>query len=103
MRIKYFACSLILLALAAPAASAQLPLGFERDRANIILNSIKNDLKKNYYDPSFHGMDVEARFKQAEEKLKIATNQNQMFGVIAQALVDLDDPHTFFIPPACPL
>ena len=102
MRVKYSVCSLILLALTALSASSQLPIGFERDRAIIILNAIKSDLKKNYYDPNFHGMDVEARFKQAEEKIKTANNQNQMFGVIAQALVDLDDSHTFFVPPVRP-
>jgi carboxyl-terminal processing protease len=102
MRVKYCACSLILIALTALSVFSQVPLSFERDRGITILNLIKGDLKKNYYDPNFHGMDVEARFKQAEEKIKAATNQNQMFGIIAQALIDLDDSHTFFVPPVRP-
>jgi C-terminal processing protease CtpA/Prc len=44
-------------------------------------------------------MDVEARFKAAEEKMKQATTLGQIFGIIAQALLDLDDSHSFFIPP----
>jgi len=26
----------------------------------MMLSTIKEDLKKNYYDPTFHGMDLEA-------------------------------------------
>jgi len=75
------------------------PSGFERDRGRTMLNVIKGDIKKNYYDPNFRGMDVDARFKEAEEKIKVATSQGQIFGIIAQALIDLDDSHTFFLPP----
>lgn len=75
------------------------PSGFDRERGRTMLSVIKNDLKKNYYDPTFRGMDVDARFKEAEEKIKGATSQGQIFGIIAQALVDLDDSHTFFLPP----
>ncbi len=75
------------------------PSGFDRDRGRTMLNIIKNDLKKNYYDPNFHGMDVDTRFKEAEEKIKNATSLGQIFGIIAQALIDLNDSHTYFLPP----
>jgi C-terminal processing protease CtpA/Prc len=75
------------------------PSGFERDRGRTMLNVIKGEIKKNYYDPNFRGMDVDVRFKEAEEKIKVATSQGQIFGIIAQALLDLDDSHTFFLPP----
>ncbi len=75
------------------------PSGYERARGRSMLNVIKSDLKKNYYDPNFHGMDVDARFKEAEEKIKQATSLGQIFGIIAQALVELEDSHTFFLPP----
>ena len=45
-----------------------------------MLGDIKADLKKNYYDPSFHGVDIEARFKEADEKIKNATSLGQIFG-----------------------
>jgi len=45
-------------------------------------------------------MDIEARFKVADEKIKTATSLGQIFGTIAQALIELDDSHTFFIPPS---
>ena len=76
------------------------PTSFERERASAMLNIIKSDIKKNYYDPNFRGMDLDVRFKEAEEKLKVATSQSQLLGIIAQALVDLDDSHTYFVPPS---
>ena len=72
---------------------------FDKARGRDMLSLIKSDIKKNYYDPTFHGMDVEARFKTAEENIKTATSLGHIFGIIAQALVDLDDSHTFFLPP----
>lgn len=71
----------------------------DRDRGQVMLRRIKEDLKKNYYDPKYRGMDLDARFKTAEEKIKTATSVGQIFGIIAQVLIDLDDSHTFFIPP----
>lgn len=77
----------------------QPPSGFDRARGSTMLNVIKSDLRKNYYDPNFHGVDIDARFKQADEKIKTATSLGQIFGIIAQALIDLNDSHTYFIPP----
>lgn len=78
------------------------PSGFDRDRGRIMLNVIKSDIKKSYYDPNFHGMDLDARFKVAEEKIKQATSLGQIFGIIAQTLIELEDSHTFFLPPSRP-
>ncbi len=77
----------------------QGPNSLDRDRAHVMLQAIKSDLKKNYYDPNYHGMDIESRFKTADEKLKQATSLGQLFGIIAQTLDDLNDSHTFFVPP----
>jgi C-terminal processing protease CtpA/Prc len=83
-----------------PGFAQTAPTGYERDRGRAMLNIIKNDLKKYYYDPTFHGMDLDARFKEAEEKMKTAASQGQILGIIAQILVELDDSHTYFVPPA---
>ena len=72
----------------------------DRDRAQTMLRRIKEQLKKNYYDPELRGMDLETRFKTAEEKINSATSVGQIFGTIAQVLIELDDSHTFFIPPS---
>jgi C-terminal processing protease CtpA/Prc len=83
-------------------ARAQSIDPLERARANDMLKVLRDDIKKNYYDASYHGMDVDARFKAAEDKLKQAGSLGQAFGIVAQALLDLDDSHTFFLPPPRP-
>lgn len=97
-----FAAALCLLAvsLMPQPAAAQALDSFERGRAQRMLSVLKDELKKNYYDPNFHGMDVDARFKLAEEKIKQAATLNQAFGIIAQAFLDLNDSHTTFRPPS---
>ena len=79
--------------------TAQKPSSLEVERGRIMLKTIKEDLKKYYYDPQYRGMDVEAKFKQADERIKTATSLGQIFGIIAQVLIDLNDSHTFFLPP----
>lgn len=71
----------------------------DRSRAHIMLNAIKDDLKKNYYDPAFHGVDLDARFEAADESIKQATSLGQAFGIIAQTVNSLNDSHVYFIPP----
>ena len=88
-------------ALQPQIANAQLDR-IERERALSMLKVVKSELKDNYYDPAFRGMDVDARFKTAEEKVKAATSLGQAFGIVAQALLDLNDSHTFFVPPRRP-
>jgi C-terminal processing protease CtpA/Prc len=79
---------------------SQAVSAIDRDRAHVILKTIKDDIKRNYYDPDFHGVDIDARFKEADDKLKEATSNGQMFGIVAQAMLDLHDSHTFFVPPS---
>ena len=92
----------ICLATLWQAAGQSPPSSFDRDRGRVMLNVIKGDIKKNYYDPNFHGMDLDVRFKVAEEKIKQATSLGQIFGIIAQTLIELEDSHTFFLPPSRP-
>jgi len=79
---------------------AQTLSGFERDRGRMMLGIIKDDVKKHYYDPTFRGIDIDARFKEAEEKIKQATSNGQVFRIIARVLLDFNDSHTFFLPPS---
>ena len=95
------AVALLCLAVLEPARGQSFD-SIERQRTLDMLKVLKDDIKKNYYDPSFHGMDVDVRLKAAEEKLKQATSLGQALGIIAQALLDLNDSHTFFIPPPRP-
>lgn len=72
----------------------------ERGRFKDMLANIKNAIKKNYYDTNYHGIDLEARFKKAEARLDEVTSSGQASAVIAQVLIDFNDSHLFFRPPA---
>jgi C-terminal processing protease CtpA/Prc len=65
-----------------------------------MLGMVKKDLLKLYYDPKYRGIDVEARFKAAEDEIMKATSNADVFNAIAQALVDFKDSHLFFVPPS---
>ena len=90
----------ILCLMLSGVAPAQSVSSADRDRGRTMLRDMKEDIKKYYYDSSYHGVDIDARFKAAEEKMKTATSLGQVFGIIAQAMVDLNDSHTFFLPPS---
>jgi len=64
-----------------------------------MLKIIKEDISKHYYDPTFRGIDLDARFKLAESKIKLTKSNAEVFGVIAQVLLDFNDSHTAFLPP----
>lgn len=71
-----------------------------KGQAKDILKAVKVAVKQDYFDPSFRGMDLEVRFKLAEEKIDSASSIGQAFGIIAQAVIELNDSHTRFYPPS---
>jgi len=78
---------------------AQTLTSYDRDAGREMLKMIKLDLQKHYYDPGFHGIDLDERFQQADERIKKAKSNSEIFGIIAQALLDFEDSHLIFIPP----
>lgn len=93
---------LISVALLSQTVRAQSLDRIERERVDQMLQRLKADLEEHYYDPKYHGLDLDARFTAAREKLKQATSLGQALGIAAQTLLDLDDSHTFFLPPSRP-
>src|SRR6185369_8576193 len=57
------------------------------------------DVRKYYYDPAFHGIDLATRARLAEEQLNTAIGFNGAIAIISDLLSDLDDSHTNFLPP----
>ncbi|HEU4594592.1 MAG TPA: S41 family peptidase [Pyrinomonadaceae bacterium] len=94
--------ALFLLVLTAQPAFAQKLGEYDRERGRQMLKTLKDDIKKNYYDPTFRGIDIEARFREADEAIKQAQSNGQIFGIIAQVLVGFNDSHLYFIPPQRP-
>jgi len=89
---------IIMLGCAHPVLSQSIS-SQDRDRGIIMLKAARDDIRKNYYDPTFRGIDLDARAKLAEEKIKQAQSNGEMFGIIAQMLLEFNDSHTVFLPP----
>ncbi len=70
------------------------------DRARQMLRDARDELKKHYYDPKFHGLDLDARYKEYDAAIAGATSVAQSFSIVASFLDGLNDSHTFFRPPA---
>jgi carboxyl-terminal processing protease len=93
-------CSLLSL----PASRAQETYDKAlRERVRQMVRDVDEAMRKHYYDPTYHGIDMEARFHTAEETVQNAANLGQGYGAIAQALDGLNDSHTFFLPPSRPI
>ncbi|MEO6588290.1 MAG: S41 family peptidase [Pyrinomonadaceae bacterium] len=61
---------------------------------------MKDVIKEYYYDVKYHGIDLDARFKAAEERIKTLEYNWQMYRVLVQVLMDFNDSHTRFqMPP----
>ena len=97
---RFVGVTLVALAIAV-CAESQKPVAaaYDRDRGEAMLRMIRDDLKDKYYDPSLRGMDLDAHFNAAKEKMKKATSNGQIMGIVAQLMLDLGDSHTFFLPP----
>lgn len=64
-----------------------------------ILDQVESDLKSTYYDRTFHGVDLTARFREARAKIAAAPSQDAAFLEVASAVDSLHDSHTRFLPP----
>ena len=98
-------CFCVVIFVCPLAAQTPSPedLKLQRNRGIVMLQLVKDYLKEYYYDPGYHGMNLDGRFKLSEDKIKDATSVGQIMGVIAQTLTELNDSHTFFAPPPRPV
>jgi C-terminal processing protease CtpA/Prc len=104
---RSFALALCLFSLVIPTLAqfsmderaSPADISINRDRGLSMLEDIKGVLKEKYYDRTFHGLDLDEKFKAAAATVKKLETNQQIFRVIAQILLDLNDSHTTFIPP----
>ena len=71
----------------------------QRERSREMLKLFREDIKENYYDPAFRGINLETHFNRADDQIAGAATGDQMHGIIARSLLAFGDSHTFFIPP----
>jgi len=64
-----------------------------------MLHVVRDHLLHEYYDSTFHGMDLTATVARAESLIQLASSNSEIFEIIAKVVVALDDSHTRFIPP----
>jgi C-terminal processing protease CtpA/Prc len=62
-----------------------------------------SEVRKNYYDNKYHGLDWDAKYHDFDGKMKQITTLAQGFSLVAGMMMTLDDSHTFFIPPSRPV
>jgi C-terminal processing protease CtpA/Prc len=99
-------CSAVLLPvllLAPTNLRAQQPAhkisALDLQNGHAILQQAHDEVKKNYYDPTYHGIDLEATYKRFDERMNSAQSINETFRVVAAFLAELHDSHTRFQPP----
>ena len=85
-----------------PLLSQQKMDSINRERAIDILRDAYENVKKHYYDPKYHGLDIDARYHEYDGKIRNANSLGQAFGIVAAYLDALKDSHTFFDPPPRP-
>jgi len=85
--------------LLSTSARAQQYTKFDRDHAQGMLRDVASDVQKFYYDAKFHGLDWDARVRQARENIEKADSLDMAVSEIAALLDALGDSHTAFIPP----
>ncbi len=64
-----------------------------------MLNVIGREVRQQYYDPEFHGVNWDANLLEMKQKIEQAPTLNLALADIAAALDKLNDSHTFFLPP----
>ncbi|MGP8269633.1 MAG: S41 family peptidase [Terracidiphilus sp.] len=74
----------------------------QRDQAQDMLKDVAKDVKENYYDPHLHGVDWDAKVREAKKKIDNADSLNRALSAIAGVFDSLDDPQTRFLPPPRP-
>ena len=72
---------------------------FERGRMEGIMDVVAKDIQKNFYDPSLKGVDWKAITDRARQRIRQADHLGDMLAAIASVPYQLNDSHTYFIPP----
>lgn len=107
-RSLFYVVSLFFVCLVAGSISAQVAIvtqesredpELNRSRGIRMLKQIKSAIKDQYYDRKYHGIDLNAKFDAAEERIRTLEKNWQIFRVIAGLVMEFNDSHTQFYPP----
>jgi C-terminal processing protease CtpA/Prc len=87
------------LLLLAPTLGAQIIPAHDRARGRTMLRQVRAQIEEHYYDRTFNGLNLDAREAHADSVIQHATSLGEMLAAIAGLTMELEDSHTFFIPP----
>jgi carboxyl-terminal processing protease len=99
---RLVAIGLLMLLSEAQKTLAQQPArldSFQLARAHQMLRTVRDEIKKNYYDTKFHGVNLDEMYAKADRALDASASNTGGFLVIAEFVATLQDSHTFFVPP----
>jgi len=74
--ISLLSVSAVLAALSLVRAQQKFD-DMQIDRGRGILRDARDSVKKNYYDPTYHGLDLEGLYQQYDERIKNASSFNE--------------------------
>jgi carboxyl-terminal processing protease len=98
----WFAAVALAVGVAGPWLHAQSMGSNDAATVTSMLRDANDAVKHNYYDQTFHGVDLDARFKDYSAKIKTAPSLNAGLAMVADFLSGLHDSHTYFAPPPRP-
>jgi len=91
------------MAMAAPTLPAAEQLNsVDRGVIEQMMKDAIDAVRKEYFDPKFGGLDLNAIYAQARAALAKANSVREGYEAVANMLRQLDDSHTQFIPPQQP-
>ncbi|HEV2287706.1 MAG TPA: S41 family peptidase [Candidatus Acidoferrales bacterium] len=96
----FVALAMSAISRARAQGKAQQLSSMDRAHAEEMLQQVHDAVKKDYYDSTFHGVDMDARYQKYAAAIKNAPTLGEAFHVIAGYLSGLHDSHTFFVPPS---
>ncbi len=100
IKLRHSLIAFVITAIVCSTGFAQRKMDrIERQSMKTILNTLKGQIKDKYYDPEYHGINLDVRFEQASARLDEVDTTSQALTVIAQVLLDFNDSHLFFQPP----
>ncbi len=104
-RTTAIACLLLFALFATPALNSQQPAPlspYARKQIVDMLHDAYSEVKAHYYDPKFHGVDLDARYQQFTAKIDSLHDGGGGIALTASFLDGLKDSHTYLIPPGKP-
>src|SRR6478609_1733590 len=90
---------LLLFLLVLPTLLSAQFSGKDRRRGETMLEVTLDDIRRNFWDPTLKGVDLDSLETAGKAAIAAATSNAQINGIIAKIFLALDDSHTSFYPP----